>query len=320
MRMKFLSVIFVMLFCFAVNSQAEISNRVVVIVNKDVITLYELNNRVKDLTGKTSEEIKEQDEASFIEVRRQVIEKMINEKLEQEKIQEFGMQVSEERVDSYIESIKKSNNWTQEDLIAALKERGLTLESFREQQKKEMEEQSLVQYEVEEKSVILESEVLKYYQEHKNDFKEEEHVQIAGIFLMVKDENNKDELNELTKKGEEILSRLKKGEDFGTLAKEFSQGPGIDEGGALGELNTAEIDPEWKKVIDGLSDGDVSNVLTKATGIQIIKLIKRNGGAIKPFEEVKNDIYKIISNEELNKRYTTWLKELRDKSYIKINF
>jgi len=315
-----LAVIFVVVFSFAVNSPAEISNRVEAFVNNDVITLYELNNSIKERTGQTSEDVKAEDEKTFIDTRRQILESMIDQKIAQEKIQELKIEVSQEEVDSSIESIKKANELTQESLLAGLKKEGITLEAYRKSIKEQLERSQLIDYEVKSKAVILEGQLLKYYQEHLNEYKEAELVQLAGIFLMVKDQDNKDELTELTKKGEGILARIKAGEDFGALAKEFSQGPGAEEGGALGEFNAAQIDSELKKVIDGLSDGNISNLIIKQSGIQIIKLLRRTGANIKPFEEVKSKIYETIYNEELDKRYTAWIKDLRDNSYIKINF
>jgi peptidyl-prolyl cis-trans isomerase SurA len=321
MKIKLLSVIVLVVFFYpVVNSPAEISNRVVAMVNNDVITLYELNNRIRELTGKSSDEIKAQDEEQFIEIRRQTLDDLITKKIAQEQVQELKIQISEEDIDSYIENIKKANKLTQEDLIAGLKQEGITLEGYRKEIREEMERSELIDYEVKSKAVILEDQLLKYYQGHLDEYKVEERVQIAGIFLMIKDQDNKDELAELTKKGEDILARLKNGEDFGALAKEYSQGPGADEGGELGEYKGDEIDPELKKVIDGLSEGNISNLITGESGIQIIKLIKRAGGNIKPFEEVKSKINETIYNEELNKRYSVWIKDLREKSYTKIYF
>jgi len=312
--------ILIAMFFAAVDCPAEISNRVVAMVNKDVITLYELNNRIRELTGRTSEEIKAEDEETYIELRRQILESMINEKIAQEKIEELGLQISQADVDAYFENIKISKNWTHEDLLQELKNDGLNYEAYRKQIKDSMEQEKLINYEVKSKAVILEGQIFKYYQEHPDQYKEDERVRVAGIILLVQDKENKDELDGLKKRGEEILARAKNGEDFGALAKEYSQGPGADDGGELGEYNPAELEPELKEVIDGLSDGGVSGVISRETGIQIIKLIKREGGNIKPFEEVRDDIYDTIYNEEISKRYTTWLKDLRDKSFTKINF
>jgi len=302
------------------NSSAEINNRVVVTVNNDIITLYELNNRIKEMTGQTSDLLKAQDEEKFIETRRQILESMIDEKIAQSKIEELKLKVSEDAIDAYIENIKKANNLTQEDLAAGLKDEGITMEAYRKSIREKLERNDLIEYEVKQKAVILESQVLKYYQDHIDEFKEEETDKIASIVLKIQDENNTEQINELTRKGEKILSRIKAGEDFGALAKEFSQGPGADEGGILGDFNASVIDPSLKKVLDGLLDGEVSNLITTKGAIQIIKLIKRTGGDVKPFGKVRDEIYETIYNKELDKRYSSFIKELRDKSFIKINF
>jgi peptidyl-prolyl cis-trans isomerase SurA len=308
------------IFSSAAAYSAEINNRVVVIVNNDVITLYELNNRIKELTGQSSETLKAQGEDKFIETRREVVEAMIDEKIAQAKIEELKLHTSEEEIDAYIENIKKANNLTQEDLIAGLKEQGTTLEAYRKSIKEKLERNDLIEYEVKQKAIILESQILKYYQEHLDEFKEEEIDQIASIVLKIQDENNTDEVKELTQKGEKILAKLKAGEEFSSLAKEFSQGPGADEGGVLGEFNSAQLAPALKKVVDGLSDGQISGLITTSGAIQIIKLLKRTGGTVRPFEQVRNEIYDTIYNKELEKRYSSWIKELRDQTFIKINF
>lgn len=321
MRIKGISaVFFLIMLASAMNSKAEISNRVVAIVNKDVITLYELNNRIKEQFGKTTDTLKAQNEESFIETRRQVLETMIDEKIAQENIQELGLHISQDDIDSYIENIKKANNLTQEDLIAHLTDEGITLEAYKTSIKERLERSQLYEYEVSSKAVILEGQLSKYYQDHIDEYKEEELVQIAAIFLTVQNEDNKEELTEVTKKGEKILDRINGGEDFSALAKEFSNGPGADEGGELGEINITQIDPSLKKIISGLSEGGVSKLITSSNGVEIIKLIKRKGGATKPFDQVKNEIYETIYNSEVDKRYTSWIKELRDKTFTKINF
>jgi peptidyl-prolyl cis-trans isomerase SurA len=322
MRIKLiLTMIIMFLFCFASTAPAdEINNRVVALVNNDIITLYELNNRIKELYGQSSDAIKAQDEDTFIELRRQTLENMIDEKIAQAKAKELEIQVSQEEVDSSIEGIKKANKLTQEDLIASLKQQGLTYEAFRKSIKDDLERNQLIDYYVKQKSVILEGQLLKYYQDHPDEFKEEEKLKISGIFLMLKNKGNPDELDALKKKGEAILARIKSGEDFSSLAKEFSEGPGADEGGELGEFKAAEIEPTLKKIIDGLSDGNVSSLITTENGVQIIKLIKREGGTITPFDDIRDKIYETIYNEELNKRYITWIKDLRDSTYTKINF
>ena len=109
---------------------AETCNRVVAIVNDDVITLHELNKKMKEVTGLAPEDLRFQDEERYLQTRREVLELIINDRIAQEKIRELGIQVDEEQVDSAIERVKSDNKLTQEDLVAGLKREGMSYESF----------------------------------------------------------------------------------------------------------------------------------------------------------------------------------------------
>ena len=310
----------IVLFGSTCNVSAEITNRLVAFINNDVITLYELEKKIGEMTGKTSDDIKAQDEQQYIEIRREILEELINEKIAQAKIQELGLKITEGEIDSYIENIKTANQFTQEEFMDQLKTQGLTYERFREKVKEDLERSQLIDYEVKSKTIVREEQIIKYYQEHMEDYKTEGQVYLAGIFLMQNATDNEEKSSELTKKVELILSRLKKGEDFGILAREFSQGPGAEEGGDLGAFKTSQIDKDLADIVEKLPEGGISDPIKRESNIQIIKLIKRDEGQIQPFEEVRDKIYEKLYSEEINTRYTSWLKELRENSFTKIVF
>jgi peptidyl-prolyl cis-trans isomerase SurA len=299
---------------------AEITNRLVAFVNDEVITLYELEKKMGEMTGKKIKDIKVQDEQQYSEIRHEILEDLINEKIAQAKIAELGIKVNEGEIDSYIEDVKTGNQFTQEKLIEELKAQGLTYEKYRESIKKDMERDQLIDYEVKSKAIVREEQITKYYQDHIKEFKTEEKVHLAGIFLMKNNTDNEEESAELTKKAEQILSRLKNGEDFGVLAKEFSQGPGADEGGELGVINTSQINQDLLDIIEKLPEDGISDLINKDDNIQIIKLIKREGGKTTPLEEVKDKIYEKLYSQEINNRFSSWLKELREISFTKVVF
>jgi peptidyl-prolyl cis-trans isomerase SurA len=310
----------IVLFGSTCNVSAEITNRLVAFINNDVITLYELEKKIGEMTGKTSDDIKAQDEQQYIEIRREILEELINEKIAQAKIQELGLKITEGEIDSYIENIKTANQFTQEEFMDQLKTQGLTYERFREKVKEDLERSQLIDYEVKSKTIVREEQIIKYYQEHMEDYKTEGQVYLAGIFLMQNATDNEEKSTELTKKVALILSRLKKGEDFGILAREFSQGPGAEEGGDLGAFKTSQIDKDLADIVEKLPEGGISDPIKRERNIQIIKLIKRDEGQIQPFEEVRDKIYEKLYSEEINTRYTSWLKELRENSFTKIVF
>lgn len=303
-----------------VSAEVEICNRVVAVVNDEVITLYELNEKIKEMTGIEPKNLRSQDEIKFLEARRKILELLIDGKIAQEKIRELGIKVTPGELDAAIERFKQNNQWTQEDLLAMLRKQGTTYENYRDTVKEELERVRLINFEVKSKIVIREEEVRQYYERHIEQFSSEGEVHLAGIFLMRKDPEDERELRELSQKGGDILARLKEGEDFGELAKEFSQGPGADEGGDLGLFKTDQLDPQLKKIVEGIPEGEVSNLIIAANGIQIIKLIKNQKKEVKPFEEVKGAIYGLLYREEVNRRYMTWIGQLRKMSYTKIIF
>jgi peptidyl-prolyl cis-trans isomerase SurA len=299
---------------------AEIFNRVVAIVNDDVITLYELNQRIREMTGSTAEDLRDRDEGRYLETRRQILELMINEKCAEEKVRELGIKIPPNQIDAAIETIKNRNRWTQEDLMAMLKQEGITYEEYRERIRTDLERFELINNQVRAKIIIREEQIAQYYKENQKDFSSEETVQLAGIFLIRKDPEDEKEFRELKIKGEDILGRLKNGEDFSALAKEFSQGPGANEGGDLGAFKADQLEPELRKALEGIEAGQFTDLIIKKNGIQIIKLIKKQKAQARPFEEVKDAIYANLYQQEVNKRYMAWIKELRKETYTKIIF
>jgi peptidyl-prolyl cis-trans isomerase SurA len=301
-------------------STADTLNRVVAIVNDDIITLFELNRKMREMTGVAPEELQSKDANRYIETRRAVLEILIDERIAQTKIAELGISVSAKEIDSTVEKMKSDNHWTQEDFLAALKEDGVTSERYRDNIKKELERIRPINLEVKSKIIIRDEQVREYYEKNKPNFEGKGELHLAGIFLMRNNPNDRNELAALHKKGEEILAALKKGEDFGRLARQFSQGPGAKEGGDLGKFKFSQLEPELQNTLQELPEGGITDLIIRADGIQIIKLLGKDQGRMRSYEEVKDAIYATLYKEEVNRRYASWLKELRSRSYTKVIF
>jgi peptidyl-prolyl cis-trans isomerase SurA len=276
---------------------SETLNRIVAIVNDDVVTQYELNQKIERATGSTTDDLKAADNERFIELRRQVLEMMVNEKCTQEKIRELEIEVTADQIDAYIEDIKKQNQWTQEDLVAVLEADGATYEEYWNEVKKEFEHDRLISEQVTGKVIIREEEIRQYYEEHRADFATEESVHLAGMIMASRN----------TEEAKAVLARLKNGEDLEDL---------ID----LGTLETDLLDPELKKVVDELDVGEVSDLIVRPNGIQIIRLLERQEKGVKSIDDVRETIRAILYEEEATRRYAAWVEDLRKEAYTKIIF
>ena len=316
----FVSLFILVSLCNLSSVLGEIFNRVVAIVNDEVITLYELNTRIKRLTGFEPADLRLQDEKGYLETRTKILDLLIDEEIAREKIRELGISMTPREIDEAIEDVKRENSLTQEELISGLKRQGMSYESYRESIKNELERMRLINFEVKSKIIIREEKIREYYNEHRDEFSIEEKVHLASIFLMQEDPSDQAEAHSLRMKAEEILSRLKKGEDFGELAREFSRGPGAQEGGDLGFFKTSQLDSEVAMIIKDVSAGEASEPIVRPSGIQIIRLEERQERRVRSLDEVRDTIYAILYRGEIDTRYSFWIKELREKAYTKIIF
>jgi peptidyl-prolyl cis-trans isomerase SurA len=299
---------------------AEVTNRIVAKVNSDIITLHDLNASIKKLTGLSAKELQRQDEKKFYQIRRAVLDKLINQKIAEQQIIKLGIKVTAKDVEEAIEKVKRENNFTQEGLINSLKQEGLSLKEYKDEIEKEIERFQLVNYEVKSKIVITEEELKKYYQTHTKEYTEVPKVRLERIFLQVKSANDKKEIARVKSVGVEILQRLKQGHDFSKVAKIYSQGPAGPEGGNLGWIEVSQLEPVLKEKITKLSVGEYTDLDFSPSGFQIIKLAEEKKGGLKPFEKIRDAIYSQLFKEKVEKRYAAWLNKLRKESFIKITF
>jgi peptidyl-prolyl cis-trans isomerase SurA len=299
-------------------SPAETCNRVVAIVNNDVITQLELEKKIKEMTGFSVEDLKRKDGPRFGETQRRVLELLIDERIAEEKIKELNIVVSNRHVEATIKRIKDDNRWTDEDYIAHIERGGFTQEKYKEKIKKDLERMQLIEYEVRSKIIIRDEEIKKYYEENKRLFGSAEKVRLSGIFLIAKRPGDQQEINDIHTKGEELLQRLRAGDDFGDVARRFSEGPGAADGGDLGVFDMDQIEPQLRKIIDLVPEGDLSGLISGTKGIQILKVTQKQVGKTKPLEEVKEAIFSELYQREINRRYDAWIKGLRESSYTRI--
>lgn len=298
----------------------KITNRVVAIVNDELVTLYELNTMMQLLTGIPSEQLKSKSEDVYFKTRQKVLDDLINQKIVFEKVKELEIEVTAKAVAQAIERVKTDNQLTQEDLLSELKKQGTNYEAYKKSIKEELERVQLINYEVKSKIILREEELKEYYNTHTEEFTREGRVRLALIFLKQEDSADKKEARDLYQKAQEILLMIKDGKNFANLAEKFSNGPGASEGGDLGVFKMTELNPEMAEIIKDLPAGGVSKPIVRPYGIRIIKVEEKDGGGEKSFDQVRNAIQTILYRKELDKKYSAWIKDLRKKAYIKIIF
>jgi peptidyl-prolyl cis-trans isomerase SurA len=306
---------------FVIQSQgAEIVDRIVAVVNDDIITLFELNQSIKPYEDKIHAlgYTEEKERRMIFKVREGVLSQLIDRKIEDQQIKRSNIKISEEQIDQTIEQIKEKNFFTDEDLRLALAKDGLTMEVYRNKIKEEILQTRLINLEVKSKVVITEEDISAYYEKHLDMYGGKQKYHLRNILIRIPtfaDENKK---LEIRAKIDEILKELKAGQSFETMAKNYSVSSTAAEGGDLGLFELESLSPQLQKTIKRMKPGEFTPVLETDQGYQIFflqEILKTPG---KSLEDVSPEIQRILFQENADKKYQEWIEGLRKKSVIKI--
>jgi peptidyl-prolyl cis-trans isomerase SurA len=290
-------------------------DRIVATVNGEVITWSELR-KVIELEGK--EFLKgttgEERERKIKELEKSFLNDLIDMKLQLQEARRIGLDVSDSETEGAINEIKKKYNLTDEAFINSLKAEGFTLEEYKTRLAEQILLSKVVNFEVRNNIIISDREIEEYYEANKEKYSEKEKVRIRQIFFAPPEDEAK--RADIEAKAEEVIERIKKGEDFAKLASEFSEDPSREFGGDLGYVSRGSILKEIEEIAFGLKTGEVSKPFWSSKGLHIIKLEDRIEG--KDIEEVREEIKEILFERAFKLRYDEWIKKLREKAYIEI--
>jgi len=299
---------------------ADIVDRIVAIVNDDIVTLFELNralrpyaDRVRGLGYTSSKESQ-----MLFKVRENILSNLIDEKIKDQEIKHFKITVSEQELDQTIERIKEANYSTDEKLRAVLAADGLTMEEYRERIKEQLLRSKLVNLEIKSKIVITKEDIKSYYDSHSEKYGGEKKYHLRHILMVVSPLAGADEKRKVKKDMEAILAKLKDGEPFEAMVAEYSESPLASEGGDLGLFGLKALSPQLREAVKDLNAGELTSALDTDQGYQIFLVEKVVETPGKPMEEVAPEIERILFNEIVNKKFQSWIEELRERSHIKI--
>ncbi len=298
---------------------AKIVDRIVAVVNDEVITLFELDSDLEPHLKKIEESGKgESREKIIAEARLAMLNKMIDETLVTQEGKKLGIVVKEEDVMETIGDMFSRRNIKMEDFIKTLAKEGSNFEMYKEEVKEHLMKMRLVGRNIKSKVSVTDEEIGDYYSEHRKDYEGEEAVRIKQILIILPKDCSKENKQQLKAKAKTIHKQLEEGKSFELLASEYSQGPAAKIGGDLGFVEKGMILPEVDEEAFALANGQISDVIESPIGFHIIKVTDRKGAGIKSFQSVREEIKDRIGKVKIEKKFYEWLEELRKKSYIDI--
>jgi peptidyl-prolyl cis-trans isomerase SurA len=301
---------------------AETIEAILVRVNGDILTKTDLEQRqVQYMRAKN---LQPADDAALKktieEITPEVVSEAIDEILLVQRGKALNYKMTDEDFDRVVQNIRKENKLdTEEAFQAALKQEGMSLPELHKTLERQMLIARVTQNEVMTKVGITEEEARKYHSEHLKDFTKAGTVTIREILVKVPLENGSVNVaadQTAKQKADDIRKRALAGESFDQLASEFSDSPSKANGGLIGPLNTNELTPAFKTLVDPMKVGEVSEVLRGQGGYQIIKIENRTADEVMTPEAAHDKISDALYEEKRQVYIRRYLNKLRSQATI----
>lgn len=284
---------------------ADLSDRIVAVVNKEVIMLSELRTEMEP----ERKRLQQQYRGAELRTRLQQAEyrtltRMIERRLQMQHAKTKGVDASDE-------DIRRT--------AMDLQQRGTPVNLDDPKVKNELKEQ-LILFTLENREVrtgvmVSDADIKRFYERHLTLFMLPEEYRISQILLLPrKTESRKD----LRTRAREIHDQLNKGGEFDELALRHSDAPDVTRGGALGFIRQGEMDPPIERAVAALQPGQVSDPVETADGIHIIRLEEKKTAQFRPLEEVKTEMQGLVFQQKSADRYQSWMTDLKSKAYIEV--
>ena len=302
------------------SAASEVLDRIVAVVNEDIVLLSELRERLEPYAQRIRQQGFDLDKERqmLFNVREEMLNRLVDEKLTDQEIKRNDIQVDEAEIDNTIERIKAANAFTDEDLRRFLEQDQTTMEQYREKIREQVLRARLVNYQVKSKIVITEEEIRAYYDSHPALYGGTLHYHLRNILMRVPDFANDAEKQAISEQMQQIRSRIDAGESFADLARSYSQSPAAADGGDIGEFAKETLSPMIQAALDGLAPGQATGVLDTDQGFQLFYLEAVNRTEGKPLDSVREEIHQKLFTEVVDKKFLSWLEDLRSQSHIKI--
>jgi peptidyl-prolyl cis-trans isomerase SurA len=302
------------------SAAAEVIDRIVAVVNEDIILFSELKERLEPYAQRIRQQGLDHDKERrmLFKVHEEMLNRLVEEKLTDQEIQRNDIKVDEAEIDSTIERIKATNSFTDEDLRRFLEQEKMTMEQYREQIREQVLRTRLVNYQVKSKIVITEEEIRTYYDSHPEIYGGKVRYRLRNILMQVAGLSSDAEKQSVREQMQQLRLQIEAGESFAELARKFSQGPAAEEGGDIGDFAEETLSPQIRAALDGLAPGQTTAVLETDQGLQLFYLEAINQVEGKPLESVRGEIHQKLFTEVVDKKFISWLENLRSQSHIKI--
>ena len=289
-------------------------------VNNEIITLTEYQKAretaVEDARQECQGRCTPEQLQTYIEERQKnALRDLIDQSLLVQRAKDMGISVKPEVI-KQLDQIRTQNKLESIDALEkAVTSEGMNWEDFQSNIENRLLTQKVIGSEVGSHISITDDEVSKYYEAHKTEFVRPEQVALREIQVNTQGKSA-DELPALKKKAETGLKRVQDGEDFGEIAKRYSDSTTKDQGGYLGTYKRGELAKELEDKVFAMKRNQLTDVLETKQGYLILQVLEHYDEGQQALDKVRNEIMEKLYSTRMEPALRAYLKTLREQSYV----
>jgi peptidyl-prolyl cis-trans isomerase SurA len=289
-------------------------------VNNEIITLTEYEKARAAAEEDAKQECQgrctpEQLQTATEDGQKNALRNLIDQSLLVQRAKDMGISVKPEVI-KQLDQIRQQNKLDSIDALEkAVTSEGMNWEDFQSNIENHLLTQKVIGQEVGSHITISDDEVQKYYEAHKTEFVRPEQVALREIQVNTQGKST-DELPALKKKAETALKRVQDGEDFGEIAKRYSDSSTKDQGGYLGTYKRGELAKELEDKVFAMKRNQLTEVLETKQGYLILQVLEHYDEGQQSLDKVRNEITEKLYGARMEPAMRAYLKTLREQSYV----
>ncbi|MCC6610287.1 MAG: peptidylprolyl isomerase [Burkholderiales bacterium] len=254
-----------------------LADRIVAIVNKDVITMQELQERTERVSLQLRRQGAPLPPADVLQ--RQVLERMITDLVQVQFAKESGVSISEADLDRTLARIAQQNNLAPAAFRQAVEREGMDWARFRDDIRSEMLISRLREREVDSKIQVSDGEVDAFLEDNRAGPDASPEYDLSHILVRVPEQAGPEQIEARRRRAEEALAQIRGGVDFRQVAVTYSDAPDALQGGGMGWRSADRLPEIFVNTLASMRPGEVSEILRSPAGFHILRMNDRRGGA-----------------------------------------
>ncbi|MCK5656193.1 MAG: peptidylprolyl isomerase [Syntrophobacteria bacterium] len=295
--------------------ESQSAEQKVAVVNGTVINQAEFDNEMNRFLERLQRTGRFPNDLERSQIKKRVLENLIARELLYQESQKKGVKVDQKEIEAQLTALK-GRFPSEVEFKKALSTMNLTEAELRFQFERDLAIRKLLDDQIGGKSVVSEKESRAYYDSNLESFKKSEQVRASHILIKVDPGADEAKKAEARTKIESLQAKLKNGEDFGALAKEYSEGPSGPKGGDLGFFGRGQMVKPFEETAFTMKPGQVSGMVETRFGYHLIMVIERTPESTLSYEEVKDRLEQYLKQQKAQETIAAYVETLKGKAKI----